>query len=214
VRRVYDLFVSGGRDSVVAATIGYERARREGVGARVVFIKEFELPEGIDIPDPEGYVRRFAEWLGVELVILKPKIEYWEGVKRWGYPLLFFHRWCFQKLKKEPLMEFLRTEYIVERVSPVWVVGVRRGLGLKVTLYHFPSSPHLLFPRFLMVSSFTAGALGGDPGSPASAFAFIVCRASPGQCGGYTPPSWNQPQYVLNSKLISIYVLPARRRSD
>jgi len=127
LRRVYDLFVSGGRDSVVAATIGYERARAEGAQARVVFIKEFELPPGLGVPDPEDYVRRFSEWLGAELVVLKPAVDYWEGVKRWGYPMLFFHRWCFQKLKKEPLMEFLRREYVVERASPVWVVGVRRA---------------------------------------------------------------------------------------
>jgi 3'-phosphoadenosine 5'-phosphosulfate sulfotransferase (PAPS reductase)/FAD synthetase len=45
--RIYDLFVSGGKDSVVAATIAYEEARQAGIPARVVFINElpaFKVP--------------------------------------------------------------------------------------------------------------------------------------------------------------------------
>jgi len=124
---MYDLFVSGGRDSVVAATIGFRRAKAEGIKARVVFIKEFDIPSNLDIPDPLEYVQRFAEWLGVELIVLKPKIDFWEGVKRWGYPHVFQNRWCYQKLKKEPLLEFLRRERLEERVNPVWVLGIRRS---------------------------------------------------------------------------------------
>ena len=33
--RIYDLFVSGGRDSVVAATMAYEEARSLGIPARL-----------------------------------------------------------------------------------------------------------------------------------------------------------------------------------
>ena len=34
--RIYDLFVSGGKDSVAAATIAFEGAKRLGIPARVV----------------------------------------------------------------------------------------------------------------------------------------------------------------------------------
>jgi hypothetical protein len=50
VSRIYDLFVSGGRDSVVAATVAYEEARQAGIPARVVFINElpaFKVPSDI-----------------------------------------------------------------------------------------------------------------------------------------------------------------------
>jgi NH3-dependent NAD+ synthetase len=64
MRKVYDSFVSGGRDSVTAATVAYDEARQQGVECRVVYINElkaFEVPEGLLPHNPLEYVRRFAE---------------------------------------------------------------------------------------------------------------------------------------------------------
>jgi 3'-phosphoadenosine 5'-phosphosulfate sulfotransferase (PAPS reductase)/FAD synthetase len=126
---VYDLFVSGGRDSVVAATIGFQEAREKGAQARVVFINElksFRIPENILPYSPLTYVRQFSEWLGVRLVVLEPNIDFWEGVKKWGYPLVYDKRWCFHFMKKKVLEKFAVNERR-DGYSPTWVTGIRRS---------------------------------------------------------------------------------------
>jgi 3'-phosphoadenosine 5'-phosphosulfate sulfotransferase (PAPS reductase)/FAD synthetase len=126
--KVYDLFVSGGRDSVVAATIAYDEAKQLGISARVVFINEFpafKVPEGVLPFNPLDYVRIFSKWLGVDLVVLEPKIDYWEGVKKWGYPMLFHNRWCFGFMKREVLKEFVVREVKEGYTRRTWVVGIR-----------------------------------------------------------------------------------------
>jgi 3'-phosphoadenosine 5'-phosphosulfate sulfotransferase (PAPS reductase)/FAD synthetase len=125
---IYDLFVSGGKDSVVAATIAYEEARQKGVPARVVFINElpaFKVPEEVLPFDPLGYVKKFSEWLGVDLVVLEPKVDYWEGVKRWGYPHVIGNRWCFDGMKREVLREFAVREVREGYTRRTWVLGIR-----------------------------------------------------------------------------------------
>jgi 3'-phosphoadenosine 5'-phosphosulfate sulfotransferase (PAPS reductase)/FAD synthetase len=128
LRRLYDLFVSGGKDSVAAATLGLEAAKEEGAEARVVFINElkaFEVPAGLFPSTPLDYVKAFADWLGVELLALEPKQNYWDGVKSWGYPLLFKNRWCFYKLKWR-LFEELAYAEAKQGYFSVWVTGIRR----------------------------------------------------------------------------------------
>jgi 3'-phosphoadenosine 5'-phosphosulfate sulfotransferase (PAPS reductase)/FAD synthetase len=130
VRRIYDLFVSGGRDSVVAATIACEEARSLGVPARVVFINElpaFKIPEDVLPFDPLGYVREFARWLNLDLVVVDVDFDFWEGVKRWGYPLLFHHRWCYDKMKAGALQKFVEREVREGYSQRTWVLGIRAG---------------------------------------------------------------------------------------
>jgi len=128
MRRIYDLFVSGGKDSVVAATVTHRKAKGEGVEARVVYIDElkaFGIPRNLLEHDPLEYVKRFASWLGVDVLVLESDFDYWEGVKRWGYPLIFDKRWCFDFLKKRPL-ERLVVEERREGLQAIWVTGIRR----------------------------------------------------------------------------------------
>jgi len=125
---VYDLFVSGGRDSVVAATIAYEEAKQLGIPARVVFINElpaFKVPEDVLPFNPLDYVREFAGWLNVDLVVVDVDFDYWEGVKRWGYPMLFHHRWCYDKMKARALVRFLEQEIKEGYRQRTWVLGIR-----------------------------------------------------------------------------------------
>jgi 3'-phosphoadenosine 5'-phosphosulfate sulfotransferase (PAPS reductase)/FAD synthetase len=129
MRRIFDLFVSGGKDSVAAATLGKEEAEKEGAEARIVFINElkaFEVPDGLLPTTPLDYVERFAKWLGVDLLVLEPKQNFWEGVNRWGYPLLFKCRWCFDRLKWRPIKELADAE-AKQGYFSVWVTGIRRS---------------------------------------------------------------------------------------
>jgi len=126
--RIYDLFVSGGKDSVVAATIAYEETRQKGIPARVVFINElpaFKVPPGILPFNPLDYVKQFSEWLGVDLVVLEPRIDYWEGVKKRGYPHIVGKRWCFELMKRAVLKEFVEREVREGYTSRTWVLGIR-----------------------------------------------------------------------------------------
>jgi 3'-phosphoadenosine 5'-phosphosulfate sulfotransferase (PAPS reductase)/FAD synthetase len=128
--RIYDLFVSGGKDSVVAATIAYEEARQAGIPARVVFINElpaFKVPPDVLPFDPLGYVVEFARWLNADLVVVDVEFDYWEGVKRWGYPLLFHHRWCYDKMKAAALVKFIEREIREGYSQRTWVLGIRAG---------------------------------------------------------------------------------------
>jgi 3'-phosphoadenosine 5'-phosphosulfate sulfotransferase (PAPS reductase)/FAD synthetase len=128
-RRVYELLVSGGKDSVVAATVAHEEARERGIECRVVHIDElraFRVPDDALPYKPLDYVRRFAEWLGAELVVLEPGFDFWEGVKRWGYPHVFHNRWCMLFLKRKPLEKYAWEEVRRGR-RPVFVAGIRRG---------------------------------------------------------------------------------------
>jgi 3'-phosphoadenosine 5'-phosphosulfate sulfotransferase (PAPS reductase)/FAD synthetase len=145
LKRVCDLFVSGGKDSVVAAVIGFREAVEKGAEARVVYIDEFrafKVPEELVRDDPVDYVRAFAEWLGADLVVIAPEFDYWEGVKMWGYPAIFNKRWCYEFLKKRPLREFLASE-LRQGLRPVWVTGVRRRESeRRERLYHSPKYVH------------------------------------------------------------------------
>jgi 3'-phosphoadenosine 5'-phosphosulfate sulfotransferase (PAPS reductase)/FAD synthetase len=145
LRTVYDLFVSGGKDSVVAAVIGFREAVEKAAEARVVYIDEFrafKVPKSLVKDDPADYVRAFAEWLGAGLVVITPEFDYWEGVKRWGYPAIFNKRWCYEFLKKRPLREFLASE-LGQGLRPVWVTGIRRRESRRrERLYHSPRYVH------------------------------------------------------------------------
>jgi 3'-phosphoadenosine 5'-phosphosulfate sulfotransferase (PAPS reductase)/FAD synthetase len=125
---IYDLFVSGGKDSVVAATIAFEEARQAGIPARVVFINElpaFQVPPDVLPFNPIDYVREFARWLNADLVIIDVDFNYWEGVKKWGYPMLFHHRWCYDKMKARALVRFLEQEIKEGYSQRTWVLGIR-----------------------------------------------------------------------------------------
>jgi len=153
---VYDLFVSGGKDSVAAAILGAERALAEGAEYRVVHVDElsaFEVPRRLLPTDPLDYVERFADWLGADLVVLKPQISFWEGVKKWGYPLVYDKRWCYCWLKEEPLARF-RFEELKEGASPVWVTGIRateskrRAKLFKDEEYALPASDRFWYGKY------------------------------------------------------------------
>jgi 3'-phosphoadenosine 5'-phosphosulfate sulfotransferase (PAPS reductase)/FAD synthetase len=115
-------FFSGGKDSAVASHIAYIYAKKHSMDFKLVHVNT-----GINIPETEAYVEKYAKWLGAELTVLKPKIDYWEGVKKWGYPTYFEKRWCFHHLKQDPIVDFMLSEMRRGVLHPTYVLGVRRN---------------------------------------------------------------------------------------
>jgi len=120
--RVIHGFFSGGRDSALSSFIAYRVAKARGWGFRLVFIDTT-----IAIPDTIDYVNRYAEWLGAELVVLKPKHGFSELAPKYSWPLLYHNRWCYYALKRKPTTEYLQRNY---KSNDIVVMGIRGSESL------------------------------------------------------------------------------------
>mgnify|MGYP000312396717 CR=1 FL=1 len=83
---------SGGKDSEVVLYL----AHLAGV-ERAVY-----LNTGLEFPETERFVYNFADFLGVELIELRPSNSFWDFVKEKGIPTKD-RRWCTKYLKLEQL---------------------------------------------------------------------------------------------------------------
>jgi 3'-phosphoadenosine 5'-phosphosulfate sulfotransferase (PAPS reductase)/FAD synthetase len=115
-------FFSGGRDSAVACRIAYQVAQRRGW--RFVLV---HIDTTISIRQTKEYVRRYAEWLEAELVVLRPEKTFKEYAEKFGmwpslYPQRF--RWCYRYLKLFPLTKYLKENY---REGDLIVMGVKKS---------------------------------------------------------------------------------------
>jgi len=115
-------FFSGGRDSAVACYIAKQVA--DVRKWRFVLV---HIDTTISIRQTREYVRQYAEWLGAELVVLRPERTFREYAERFGmwpslYPQKF--RWCYRYLKLRPLTKYLKESY---REGDLVVMGVRKG---------------------------------------------------------------------------------------
>jgi 3'-phosphoadenosine 5'-phosphosulfate sulfotransferase (PAPS reductase)/FAD synthetase len=115
-------FFSGGRDSAVACYIAKRVA--DVRNWRFVLV---HIDTTISMRLTQQYVRQYAEWLGVELITLRPERTFREYAEKFGmwpslYPQRF--RWCYRELKLKPLIEFLKQNY---REGDIVVMGVRKG---------------------------------------------------------------------------------------
>jgi len=121
--RVVMAFFSGGKDSAAASYIAYRFARAKGLRFQLVHIDTT-----INVPETEAYVEKYAKWLGVELVVLKPEKSFREyAVEHPYWPNLMYARWCKYYLKIRPLAKYISQfpEYSVLEVT-----GIRRGESL------------------------------------------------------------------------------------
>ena len=73
-------FFSGGRDSALACYIAFQVAKRRGWDFRLVHIDTT-----IGLRETKEYVKRYAEWLGAELIVLRPDYTFEEYVARYSY---------------------------------------------------------------------------------------------------------------------------------
>jgi len=115
-------FFSGGRDSALACFIAKQVAQRRGWSFRLVHIDTT-----VSIKQTREYVHQYAQWLGAELVIIRPEKTFKEYAKKFGmWPGLYpqRYRWCYRYLKLQPLIKYIHENY---REGDVVVMGVRKS---------------------------------------------------------------------------------------
>jgi 3'-phosphoadenosine 5'-phosphosulfate sulfotransferase (PAPS reductase)/FAD synthetase len=124
-------FFSGGRDSALTCFIAYQVAQRRRWEFKLVHIDTT-----IAIKQTREYVRRYAEWLGTELIVLRPKKTFKEYAAQYGmWPAIYptEHRWCYFRLKLDPSTVYLKESY---RKGDIVALGVRGPeSGFRLTKY-------------------------------------------------------------------------------
>ena len=96
----YVLF-SGGRDSLVTMHLVNDVAKKMHKMISVVHVDTTVSTPGI-----LEYVQKTCYQLGVELIVVRPKIDFFTLTRKWGFPTVT-RRWCCYHLKIEPLKELL-----------------------------------------------------------------------------------------------------------
>jgi len=104
----------------LACYIAYQVAQRRRWAFKLIHIDTT-----IAIKQTRDYVRRYAEWLGAELVVLRPRKTFKEYAAQYGmWPSLYptQYRWCYFALKLEPTVDYLKKNY---REGDLVALGVR-----------------------------------------------------------------------------------------
>lgn len=99
-RRSFVLF-SGGKDSL--ATLTYLKSLSNGINNLMALYVDTTA----GLPENTEYIKRVCGYLKVRLKIVRPKVDYFTLVKKWGIPS-FKYRWCCRELKIKPIEEYLR----------------------------------------------------------------------------------------------------------
>jgi phosphoadenosine phosphosulfate reductase len=99
IESMFALF-SGGRDSLVALHLSKIVSISLGVG-----LSALHVDTTVSTPGNLEYVEETCRELEVDLVVLRPKHDFFSLVDRWGFPTAT-RRWCCYHLKIEPLKEF------------------------------------------------------------------------------------------------------------
>ena len=81
-KKAFALF-SGGKDSLCATLYTMETIKMWKVKCE---FKVIHVDTTIGLPETERYVRRICDLLGLELVVLRPKMTFEEFVERFGIP--------------------------------------------------------------------------------------------------------------------------------
>ena len=89
---------SGGKDSEVALYLAYKAGVNNAIYANT----------GMEFPETERFVYNYADFLGIELIELKPKQDFWSVATEKGIPTKD-SRWCTKALKLEGLKRFKGT---------------------------------------------------------------------------------------------------------
>lgn len=99
-RRSFVLF-SGGNDSL--ATLAYLKGitKKSKSDLTAIYV---DTTAGLSANTK--YVKKVCKYLGVNLEIVKPKIDYFTLANEWGIPS-FKYRWCCRELKIKPIGEYL-----------------------------------------------------------------------------------------------------------
>lgn len=99
-RKSFVLF-SGGNDSL--ATLAYLKGITKKGKSDLTAIY---VDTTAGLPENTKYVKKVCKYLGVNLEIVRPKIDYFTLANEWGIPS-FKYRWCCRELKIKPIGEYL-----------------------------------------------------------------------------------------------------------
>jgi 3'-phosphoadenosine 5'-phosphosulfate sulfotransferase (PAPS reductase)/FAD synthetase len=94
---------SGGKDSL--ATLAYLRSLTNSSGKNITALY---VDTTAGLPENTEYIKKVCKYLKVKLKIVRPKVDYFTLVKKWGIPS-FQYRWCCRELKIKPIEDFLAT---------------------------------------------------------------------------------------------------------
>jgi cysteine desulfurase/selenocysteine lyase len=93
---------SGGRSSLAATHYTLKSLEKFDIEKCVVFVDT-----GVMLSDAVSFVEDVAKRQGWNLVILKPKTDFWQYAKRYGTPGIK-RRWCCKILKLQPIFDFAK----------------------------------------------------------------------------------------------------------
>lgn len=99
-RKSFILF-SGGKDSL--ATLAYLKSLTNGSGKNITALY---VDTTAGLPENTVYINKVCRYLKVKLKIVRPKVDYFTLVKKWGIPS-FGYRWCCRELKIKPIEKYL-----------------------------------------------------------------------------------------------------------
>ena len=116
--KIVALCVSGGKDSAVSASVAMETLKQLNYRGKVVMLYA-HTPLAVN--ENLEYVKRLADYLGVELVVVQPpKGHGLEYIKVAGIPTPW-RRWCMHRWKLEPMLEWAK-----KQPKPLmFVIGIR-----------------------------------------------------------------------------------------
>jgi 3'-phosphoadenosine 5'-phosphosulfate sulfotransferase (PAPS reductase)/FAD synthetase len=94
---------SGGKDSLAALAYLKGIANGDKIDLTAIYV---DTTAGL--PENTEYIKKVCRYLKVKLKIVKPRVDYFTLVKKWGIPS-FKYRWCCRELKIKPIEEYLDT---------------------------------------------------------------------------------------------------------
>ena len=100
LRRPFVLF-SGGKDSLAALVYLKYIAKKASNDLSAIYVDTT-----VGLAENMTYVREVCKYLGVNLKVVRPTLDYFTLAKKWGIPS-FGCRWCCRELKIKPIGKFL-----------------------------------------------------------------------------------------------------------
>jgi 3'-phosphoadenosine 5'-phosphosulfate sulfotransferase (PAPS reductase)/FAD synthetase len=116
---------SGGRDSAVACALAKRVAEARGWDFRLVHIYT-RTPRPRDVDE---YIQTYARWLNARLEVIMPERSFAEYAAEYSYwPVLYYIRWCYYRLKRDVVVYFLRN--VPAALEALHVFAIRREESL------------------------------------------------------------------------------------
>lgn len=118
---------SGGKDSMTACYIAHKYRPLNGIVTVDTTIGVFKVVNGKKIYVALEAAKKFADLLGIQHIIIKPKKSFKEYVQKYGMPHPGQHNAVYRELKWKPMVKFVRSRKGPkgEYYDVVFISGVR-----------------------------------------------------------------------------------------